>query len=213
MNNAHYQVPNQTNTPRQNALHYMAPLVDVARESFLILDPDLRVLLANPQFYKDFQVSSAQTENELVYELGNGQWNILALRKLLENILPKKTIIKDYEVFHVFPKIGKKTILLNARKLDDSQLIILAMEDITIKKMAVEKLANYTKGLETQVDNRTLELKTRIEELESLNQTMIGRELKMVELKKVIVELKKQLKNCHNKNSRNSRSKNGNGQH
>lgn len=173
------------------ALHYMETLVEVARESFLILDSDLRVISANPVFYQNFQVSKEQTENVLLYELGNGQWNIPELRKLMEKILPDKKVVKDYEVTHVFETIGKKTILLNARQIDTVQLIVLAMEDITARKELENKLAEHTKGLEIKVDERTEELQNRVKELEELNKTMVGRELKMVELKKEIEALKK----------------------
>lgn len=173
------------------ALHYMKALVEVARESFLILDASLRVVSANPVFYQNFQVSSEQTENQLLYELGNGQWNIPELRRLLEEVLPSKKTVKNYEVNHVFEAIGQKTMQLNARQIDSVQLIILAIEDITDKKNLEEKLAEYTKGLEEKIEERTAELKDRIKELETMNKTMVDRELKMVELKKENEKLKK----------------------
>ena len=173
------------------ALHYMQTLVDVARESFLILDSDLRVISANPVFYSDFQVSPEQTENILLYELGNGQWNIPKLKNLLEEILPDKKVVKNYQVTHVFESIGKKTIVLNARQIDTVQLIVLAMEDITKKSNLEQKLTEYTSGLEVQIAQRTRELSGRVKELEELNKTMVGRELKMVELKKENEALKK----------------------
>jgi len=177
------------------ALHYMQTLVEVARESFLILDADLRVISANPVFYQNFRVTPAQTEKVLLYELGNGQWNIPELKKLLEEILPKSKVVKDYVVSHVFESIGEKTIVLNARQIDSVQLIILAMEDITVKKELEEKLAKYTTGLEATGVKQTAELVERVKELEEINKTMVGRELKMVELKKEIEELKKPAKN------------------
>lgn len=177
------------------ALHYMQTLVEVSRESFLILDSNLRVVSANPIFYQNFQVSKEQTENALLYELGNGQWNIPELKKLMEEILPEKKTVKDYQVTHVFETIGKKTILLNARQIDTVQLIILAMEDVTHRKDIEDKLAEHTKGLEFKVAQRTAELEDRVRELENLNKTMVGRELKMTELKKEIESLKKQVKN------------------
>src|SRR3989344_261953 len=173
------------------ALHYMETLVDVARESFLILDSDLRVVSANFVFYQNFQVAKEQTLNVLFYELGNGQWNIPELRKLLEEILPDKKTVKDYQVSHVFESIGQKTILLNARQIDTVQLIVLAMEDITERKSLEDRLAKHTKGLEVKVAQRTAELEARVKELEELNKTMVGRELKMVELKKENEALKK----------------------
>lgn len=171
---------------KELALHYMTTLVEVARESFLILDSDLRVVSANPTFYQNFMVSQGETEKKLLYELGNGQWNIPELKSLLEEILPKQKVVKDYEVKHVFETIGEKTILLNARQIDIDtvQMIVLAMEDITVRKELEKKLAEYTTGLEVKATERTRELADRVKELESLNKAMVGRELKMIELKK-----------------------------
>lgn len=174
------------------ALHYMKTLVEVARESFLILDSDLRVVSANPTFYHNFQVSPEQTENVLLYELGNGQWNIPVLKSLLEEILPMKKVVKDYEVKHAFQKIGEKTICLNARQIDidTAHMIVLAMEDITERKELEQKLAEYTTGLELKVLERTKEIADKVRDLESLNKAMVGRELKMIELKVELETLK-----------------------
>lgn len=176
---------------KELALHYMKTLVEVARESFLILDADLRVISANPIFYQTFQVLPKQTEGVLLYELGNDQWDIPELRSLLEKILPEKKIVKNYEVSHVFETIGKKTILLNASQIDSVQLIILAMEDITSRKNLEDKLAEYSKGLEDKVTKRTAELEIRVKELERINRIMVDREMKMIELKAELARLKK----------------------
>ena len=180
------------NGSKELALHYMKTLVEVARESFLILDSDFRVVEANPTFYQQFQVSPKQTENVLLYELGNGQWNIPVLKNLLEDILPQKNSVKDYEVTHTFQKIGEKTMLLNAREIDidSTHMIILAMEDITVRKELEQKLADYTVVLELKVVERTKEIADKIKDLEALNKIMVGRELKMIELKKELEELK-----------------------
>jgi hypothetical protein len=180
---------------RKLALHYMATLAEVARESFLILDPNLRVIMANPTFYQSFKVLSGQTENELLYRLGNGQWDIPELKKLLGEILPKKKVIKNYEVKHRFETIGERTMLLNSRQIDSIQLIILAIEDITPRKKLEEELDAHLKNLETKVAERTIDLSKRVKELEILNKTMVGRELKMMELKEEIEVLKKKIKN------------------
>jgi nitrogen-specific signal transduction histidine kinase len=168
---------------KEEASHYMKTLIDVARESFLILDADLRVVSANPTFYQSFSVTAEKTENVLLYELGNGQWDIPELKKLLEEILPDKKEVRDYEVTHVFETIGKKTILLNARQIDSVQLIIIAMEDVTSRKKLEDKLAEISRDLVIKVEERTRELGQRIKELELLNESMVGRELKMVTLK------------------------------
>ena len=98
-------------------------------------------------------------------------------------------------------------MLLNARQIDTVKLIILAIEDITDKENLKEKLAEYTKGLENKIAERTKELADKIKELELTNRSMVGRELKMVELKKEIVDLKKRVKNGNG----NGNHKNGNG--
>lgn len=180
---------------KELALHYMGRLAEVARESFLILDADLRVILANPTFYRNFQISKKETENRLFYRLGNGQWNIPQFKKLLEEVLPKKKVVEDYEVEHVFETIGEKKMLLNASQIDTVQLIVLAIEDITGSVQLQKRLDEYTKGLEVKVEQRTAQLAAQIKELESLNKTMVGRELKMVELKKEIENLKKRASN------------------
>lgn len=174
------------------ALHYMQTLVDVARESFLILDAELRVISANPIFYETFQVKKKDTENAFIYELGNTQWDIPELRKLLEEILPKGKVVKNYQVTHSFETIGAKTMLLNAGQIDAVQLIILAIEDITERKQFEAKMLEHTKNCEAKVMKSTEELTARIAELESLNKTMIGRELKMIELKKENTDLRGQ---------------------
>jgi len=195
---------------KELALHYMQTLVDVARESFLILDSDMRIISANPIFYQNFQVTRAQTEGKLLYELGNGQWNIPELRDLMEKILPEKKIVKNFIVTHVFETIGKKTMQLNAKRIDTVQLIILAMEDITVRENLEEKLAQFAKDQAAKIAEQTKELSDRIKELEDANKSMVGRELKMVELKKEIKELKKRLGNG---NGKNGNRKNGNGNH
>jgi hypothetical protein len=185
---------------KEQAMHYMQTLVEVARESFLILDHNLRVISGNEVFYQNFQVKPSQTEKVPLYKLGNGQWDIPELKKLLEEILPQKKVVKNYEVKHNFPIIGEKTVLLNARQIDSVQLIILAMEDITERKILEEKLVKYAKRLEVKVAERTKELDDRVKELEKINKSMVGRELKMVELKKEIESLNKQDKNGNGNN-------------
>ncbi len=118
---------------REQARAYAEAFVETVRGSFLVLDGELRVKWATAAFYKTFVVTARQTEGQLLYDLGNGQWDIPQLRSLLEKILPKKTRVQDFEVIHTFPQIGKKRMLLNARRIDhDVQgepVILLSIEE------------------------------------------------------------------------------------
>ncbi len=123
--------------------NYAQNIVDTVREPLLILDATLRVQSANRAFYQKFHVSPAETEGRLIYELGNGQWDIPDLRTLLEDIVPKSSVFDDFELEHTFPDIGRRVMLLNARKLQAGQhgeLLVLAMEDVTARRQAEEAL-------------------------------------------------------------------------
>lgn len=135
---------------KELALHYMKTLVDVARESFLILDSRLTVVEANPTFYETFKVTPAETIGQLLYKLGNGQWDIPELKKLLEEILPEKKEVRDYEVTHTFETIGTKTIVLNAKQIDSLILIILALQDVTERRIFEAKLSTSAKLAEEE---------------------------------------------------------------
>jgi len=121
--------------------NYAQNIVDTVREPLLILDTTLRVRSANRAFYQTFHVSPGETEGRLIYELGNGQWDIPDLRTLLEDIIPKSSIFDDFELDHTFPVIGRRVMLLNARKLQadhHGELLVLAMEDVTARNQANE---------------------------------------------------------------------------
>ena len=152
---------------------YIRTVIDTVREPFLVLDAELRVLSANKTFYRFFRVTKKDTEGTLVYKLGDGQWDIAALRKLLEKILPKNTFFVDYEVDHIFPGIGRKMMLLNARRIHAAHsklpILLLAMEDITKRKELEEKLRDYAVKLNEAVSARTKELEQRVKQLEKLN--------------------------------------------
>jgi signal transduction histidine kinase/DNA-binding response OmpR family regulator len=123
---------------------YAQNIVDTVREPLLILDATLRVRSANRAFYQTFHVSSGETEGRLIYELGNGQWDIPDLRTLLEDIVPKSSVFDDFELVHTFPAIGRRVMLLNARKLQAGQhgeLLVLAMEDVTERRRVEEEVA------------------------------------------------------------------------
>jgi PAS domain S-box-containing protein len=124
---------------------YADDIIETLREPFMVLDGDLRVKTANRSFYDWFQVSKEDTENRLVYDLGNGQWDIPGLRKLLEDVLARNQSVHDYEVEHSFPVLGRKTMLLNARPFppdsEHPELILLAVEDVSDIRERADQLA------------------------------------------------------------------------
>jgi PAS domain S-box-containing protein len=129
----------------QDALDFAEGIIATLREPFLVvLDKDLRVVRANRSFQNAFQVSPEETENRYVYELGNRQWDIPRLRTLLEEVLPQNHAFHDFEVEHDFPKIGRRIMLLNARRVrgptDSRELILLAIEDVTERRRAEARI-------------------------------------------------------------------------
>jgi two-component system, chemotaxis family, CheB/CheR fusion protein len=119
-------------------------IVETVREPLVILNQNLQVVKANKTFYETFQSCLEETEGRLIYDLGNGQWNIPKLRELLENILPAHSTFRDFEVTHEFDRVGRKVMLLNASEIFNpnaqARTILLAIEDTTHRKQVEEAL-------------------------------------------------------------------------
>jgi len=117
---------------------YAEAIVETVREPLIILDKDLNIKSANKAFFETFEVNKKETYNKPIFELGNGQWDIPELKKLLLEVLPKDNFLYDFEVTHMFESIGQKVMLLNARRIvlegQNTHLILLAIEDVTEKK-------------------------------------------------------------------------------
>ena len=128
---------------------YAENIINTVREPLVILDHDLRVVSASRSFYKVFKVNPEETVGQLIYDLGNQQWDIPKLRDLLETILPQKTTFDDYEVEHDFVDIGRRIMLLNARQIESvpgkERIILLAIEDITEHRQLEILLADSEK--------------------------------------------------------------------
>ena len=122
-----------------SACAFADAIVETVREPMVVLDAELRVIAASRAFYARFMVKSEDTEGKLLYELGDGQWDIPKLRTLLEKIIPDKGVMDDYEVSHEFPGIGQRTMLLNARQVvyetDKGTHLLLGIEDVTARRI------------------------------------------------------------------------------
>ncbi len=135
----------KTERALDKALAYADDIIATLREPFVVLDSDLRIKTANRSFYDTFKATKGETENHFLYDLGNGQWDIPGLRKLLDEVLSRNQSVHDFEVEHSFPELGRKTMVLNARPFPpDSkhpELILLAVEDVSAVRARADELA------------------------------------------------------------------------
>lgn len=112
-------------------------IVDTISEPFVVLDEQFRVLVASTSFYTTFRVDRQHTQGQLFFSLGNGQWDISALRAFLETIIPEQSVMEAFEVEHDFPHLGRRTMLLNARQVikdGSNPKILLALTDVTARR-------------------------------------------------------------------------------
>lgn len=141
-------------------------IVNTLPEPFLVLDANLRVLAASRSFYQTFKVDAEATHGSLLYALGDGQWDIPALRLLLETIIPERASMDGFEVEHDFPNVGRRTMLLNARKViyEDStnSTILLAFMDVTARRI-VEREKEV---LQTRTDELLRQKQMLLEEMQ-----------------------------------------------
>jgi PAS domain S-box-containing protein len=155
-------------------------LVETLRDGLLVLEPDLTVRFANRAFCNTFAVASEDTVGRKLYELGGGQWGIPELRAMLETILPERTTIEDFEVDRVFPSIGRRVVLLSARRVhragSDAKQVLLVIEDVTERRKleheretAHARVAALLQELSHRIKNN-LQIIVSIVNLEARNQ-------------------------------------------
>ena len=134
----------------------------IIREPLIILNKELKIRSANRAFYEKFQVKEDEIEGKLLFELGNGQWNIPVLKEMLEKVLPQKFNIVDFEVAANFPVLGERIMLLNAiqiiRDQSEQQSILIAIEDVTDKWKKNKEEKELAEELEKMILDRTFSL-------------------------------------------------------
>ena len=158
------QDPKSNGRIRNNPFELFAEnIVETVRDSLLVLSSDLKVIFANPSFYRTFKTRQEETEGVQLFDLGNRQWNIPELIRLLDDILTHNTVFKDFQVEHDFRNIGKKIMHINARRLDrrinSHQYILLSITDVTDRIQMERKLNKYKVHLEELVEYREQNLK------------------------------------------------------
>ena len=130
---------------------YAENIVQTVREPLLVLDAELRVQSANKSFYELFGVSENESKGQVIFDLGNGQWDIPELRRLLGEVLPQNKAVRDFRVEHNFPELGRRIMLLGAREIphekDQAPLILLAIDDITDSKDLLLKINEELKHI------------------------------------------------------------------
>jgi len=139
-----------------NALEYAENIIDAVPEPLLVLDGDLRVISASKSFYDFFKVDPVGTVRQLVYDIGNHQWNIPKLKELLEAIIPNNAAFDNFEVEHDFPSLGKRIMLLNARQISQKtpgskKMILITIENITDAKIILDGLHEKISKLESSL--------------------------------------------------------------
>lgn len=132
------RLADESDQQARDARDYAEAILRTSTVPLLVLDDDLRVVTANEAFYRRFEVEPSQTEGCMVYALGNGQWDIPELRRLLEEVLLHANSLNEYEITHDFRDIGRRTMLLNGRRMETNtsgpERIVLVIEDITERK-------------------------------------------------------------------------------
>ncbi|NUN50741.1 MAG: PAS domain-containing protein [Candidatus Brocadiae bacterium] len=144
------------------ARRFAEAIIETVREPLVVLSAELRIVSANRAFYAMFRVRAEETLGAYLYDIGDRQWDIPELRRLLSEILPRASHFEDFLVDHDFARVGRRIILLNARKVEESReeeaTILLAMEDVTDRKRTEERLvaATYTDPLTGLLNRRGL---------------------------------------------------------
>lgn len=175
-----------TVTALREALAYVQSILDTVREPMLVLDSELLIRTASRAFYRTFELSREDTEGQFIYDLGNGQWNIPALRVLLEGVMREGKEFRDFEMEHDFPQLGHRVMLVNARKVwvreADSELGLMAIEDVTERKRLHDELVSSNEELQRFVYTAAHDLRSPLHSAMNLTQLLVRRAEKKLDV-------------------------------
>ncbi len=149
---------------------YAEAIIETVRDPLVVLDKKLQVKTVNKAFLDFFQVTQEETYGKSIYDLNGGEWNIPELKKLLEDILPRNSHFNDYEVRHNFVQLGQKIMLLNGRRIileeNKTQLILLAIEDITKQKEQEKQKDDFVSLVSHELKNPLTSIKANTQILQ-----------------------------------------------
>lgn len=201
-----FEDPDKAKKAFKDQKHFTISLFDAMREGCLVLDKDLKVKAVNIAFQELFQVNGEDTVGKLIFDLGNGQWNIQEFRKLLEEMLPERKEINNYKVVHEFKTLGRRVMILNARMINHLELVLLAIEDITVRDTTLAELNQARDDLETKVKERTHQVHSLARRLSRSEQQERHRISGLLhdDLQQVLVALQMDLKTLYKKAEKDS---------
>jgi two-component system, chemotaxis family, CheB/CheR fusion protein len=177
--NEELTIVNQELVDKQDQMNasrvYAEAIIDTVREPLVVLDKALRIKTINSAFIKKFNIDEPECEGKFIFEIQNRLFDNSTLRSLLERVLPLKTELNDYEIIINMPIAGESNMLVNARQIitdkDKEQLILIAIEDITERKITEQKMKDVSEGLEVKIQERTASLKKTNLQLEQFSHT------------------------------------------
>jgi len=151
--------------------NYTEAIVATLREPIVVLDTNLRIKNVNRAFSKKYNIAKDEAKGKLIYEIQNHLFDNVSMRAMLEKVLPEKTQLDDYQISVNLLPYGESIMLLNARQVTNEtskeQLILLAIEDITERRIIEKRLQILSDGFEAKVLERTTDLLNANTELES----------------------------------------------
>jgi signal transduction histidine kinase len=151
-------------------------IVETVRHPVLVLNAELRVVVANPAFYRTFGSTASATEGHGLFELDGGRWDQPGLRTLLKDVIPRDGSFKDHEVEYDCPFLGRRVMVLNAHRVarddDGMPMVLLSIEDDTERRRVRDELRRLNTELEQRVADRSAELESANRKLLAANREL-----------------------------------------
>jgi PAS domain S-box-containing protein len=123
---------------------YTKTILNTVAEPLAVLSAGLRVLTGNRAFYAMFGLSRDATDGIPLEEIGNRAFDLAPLHCRLQQTLADNREFRPYEIDHDFPGIGRRIVMLNARRFSLSGhsegMLLVGLQDITEQKRAEDEL-------------------------------------------------------------------------